>query len=119
MGASAELWQTLGVEQRPRATLVGRELQTHAYVNKEIETNVMSDGRPLSGCEIERATPVGGLVGTAAQIDGKLSEVSVCARQHGEQLHEVHGPHVTLGPAVGLLLQAEFGHRCLELSGQS
>lgn len=42
VGSSAELWQTLGVEQRPRATLVGRKLQTHAYGNKKMKTNVMS-----------------------------------------------------------------------------
>lgn len=29
VGSSTELWQTLGVEQRPRATLVGGKLQTH------------------------------------------------------------------------------------------
>lgn len=45
-------------------------------------------------------TPVGRLVGAAAKVDGELSNMCVGARQHGEQLHEVHGPHVTVGPAM-------------------
>lgn len=76
------------------------------------------ENQPLTGSEIKCVTPVGRLVRTTAQIDGKLSKMSVCAGQHREQLHEVHGPHVMVWPTVWTLLQAELGHWCLEISGQ-
>lgn len=62
--------------------------------------------------------PVGRLVGAAAQVDGELSNVRVGARQHRQQLHEVHGPDVALGAAVRALLQAELGDGGLQLGGQ-
>lgn len=63
-------------------------------------------------------TPVGRLVGAAAEVDGELSNMCVCARQHREQLHEVQGPDMTVGTSMCPLLQAELGDRCLQLSGQ-
>lgn len=69
---------------------------------------------PVSKC----VPPVGGLVGATAQVNGELSDVCVGARQHRQQLHEVHGPHVTVGAAVRPLLQAEFCDWGLKLGGQ-
>lgn len=54
-------------------------------------------------------TPVGRLVGATAQVDGELSNMCLCAREHREKLHEVHGPHVTVGPSMWPLLQAKLG----------
>lgn len=64
------------------------------------------------------APPVGRLVGATAQVNGELSDMRVGARQHGQQLHEVHSPHVTVGAAVRPLLQAEFCDRGLKFGGQ-
>lgn len=62
---------------------------------------------------VQWVTPVGRLVGATAQVDGELSNMCVGARQHREQLHEVHGPHVTADTAMWPLLHAELGDRCL------
>lgn len=45
-------------------------------------------------------TPVGRLVGAAAEVDGELGDVRVGAGQHRQQLHEVHGPYMPVGTAV-------------------
>lgn len=62
--------------------------------------------------------PVGRLVGATAEVDGELSNMCVRARQHREQLHEIHGPHMTVSASVGPLLQAELCDRCLQLRWQ-
>ena len=53
--------------------------------------------KTLPNLVLNCVTPVGGLVGATAEVNGELSDMCVGARQHGEQLHEVHGPHVAVG----------------------
>lgn len=49
-------------------------------------------------------SPVGRLIGSTPEVDWELHQVSVCSRQHRQQLHEVHSPNVTVRSTMKLLL---------------
>lgn len=54
----------------------------------------------LANPVLKCVTPVSRLIGATAEVDGELSNMCVCARQHREQLHEVHGPDMTVGTSM-------------------
>lgn len=56
--------------------------------------------KELPNLVLKCVTPVGRLVGATAKVDGELSHVCVGARQHREQLHEVHGPYMAVGTTM-------------------
>lgn len=56
--------------------------------------------KALPNLVLKCVTPVGRLVGATAKVDGELSNMCVGARQHREQLHEVHCPYMAVGTTV-------------------